>query len=982
MTSEPTARTSDAPSPPESAIAPERVSAFLAELARAPPLDLEGVFPAFRPGAVVGKFELIRELGRGGFGVVFEALDRELGRLVALKAVRPGKRATAALGEEWLRREAEAAAQLSHPNIITLHDFGIADEGPYLVLELLQGETLHDRLRRGPMPVPDAVRASIEVARSLVHAHACGVLHRDLKPSNIFLTNDGAVKVLDFGLAHVLGTSGLAGGGTPGFMAPEQWRGEPEDARTDVFGAGAVLFQMLTGELPYSVEGGRSAALDPGPAPALRRPGMPRQLGGLVSSALAKEPEQRPRSAQAWLEGLLAVDRVLVRRQGPRRRLPAALSVGALLALGAGVVWKSCTGVSTEERIAVAVADFGNETEEPDLSGLSGMLITSLEQSRRLSVLTRSRMLYTLRQLGRDSAEHIDEGLAREIGRRAGTRALLLASIRRFDQVYAIELKALDPLADEYLFTLSERGTGKASIPGMIDRISERTRRELREKASEVRSSEVKVASALTSSLEAYQHYFAGVDCLYRPSRATWVTGPGTCIEELRKAVGVDPTFALAQYQLAMAMASQHELAAEARQAMEVALRYIGRVPPKEQALIRALASHLDGKDEEAIARYQKLAQEDPADKQVQFLAGDSFHHRGDLAAAVPYFQRTLELDPSFEWALDHLPQDLGRLGRRDELASLVARLSAMPPSTSVLHALAVSNLWLGQSAQAVRSAKRAVEAGGGSAALDDLALARFATGDVGGAEAALNKIGAPAATDRLAVVLAVQGRRREALRILAGTGTQRPDPSSFHYYLACLLTGDGDPDPVWREAQEVRALAPDLAPHLAIALAYLGDLGHAADLAAGFRPGAVNEEIYRAMVAWRRGDLGAAKAGLRAAEEVDSRPDFTLSPSFLRAEVSASAGEDAEAVEALLRYQSLPYFGIWQGWVRPRSFYLLARSLERLGQKDRARQEIDRLLLLWKGADPDAKLLAEARALRSRLGGGDRHMGRPTRSP
>ncbi len=978
MTSEPTARTSDAPSPPESAIAPERVSAFLAELARAPPLDLGGVFPAFRPGAVVGKFELIRELGRGGFGVVFEALDRELGRLVALKAVRPGKRATAALGEEWLRREAEAAAQLSHPNIITLHDFGIADEGPYLVLELLQGETLHDRLRRGPMPVPDAVRASIEVARSLVHAHACGVLHRDLKPSNIFLTNDGAVKVLDFGLAHVLGTSGLAGGGTPGFMAPEQWRGEPEDARTDVFGAGAVLFQMVTGELPYAVSSGRSAALDPGPAPALRRPGMPRQLGGLVSSALAKEPEQRPRSAQTWLEGLLAVDRVLVRRQGPRRRLGAGLAIGALLALGAGAVWKFWPD-TPGERIAVAVADFGNETGEPDLSGLSGMLITSLEQSRRLSVLTRSRMLYTLRQLGRDSAERIDEGLAREIGRRAGTRALLLASIRRFDQVYAIELKALDPLADEYLFTLSERGTGKASIPGMIDRISERTRRELREKTSEVRSSEVKVASALTSSLEAYQHYFAGVDCLDRPSRATWVTGPGTCIEELRKAVGVDPTFALAQYQLAMAMATQHE--PEARQAIVAALRHIGRVPPKEQALIRALAAKLDGKDEEAIARYRKLAQEDPADKQVQFLAGDSFHHRGDLAAAVPYFQRTLELDPSFEWALDHLPQDLGRLGRRDELASLVARLSAMPPSTSVLHALARSHLWLGQTSQAVQAAERAVEAGGGSAALDDLVEARFATGDLRGAEAALHKIGAPAADARLAIVLAVQGRRREALQVLAGRGT--PFPSRwFHYYRACLLTGDGDPGPVWREAREELALDPNTAPHLAIALAYLGDLGHAADLAARFKLGAVNEEIYRAMVAWRRGDLGAAKAGLRAAEEVDSRPDFTLPPSFLLAEVSAAAGEDAEAVEALLRYQSVPYFGIWQGWVRPRSFYLLAHSLERLGQKDRARQEIDRLLLLWKDADPDAKLLAEARALRSRLGGGDRHTGRPTRPP
>jgi len=405
-------------------------------------------------------------------------------------------------------------------------------------------------------------------------------------------------------------------------------------------------------------------------------------------------------------------------------------------------------------------------------------------------------------------------------------------------------------------------------------------------------------------------------------------------------------------------------------------------VPPKEQALIRALAAYLDGKGEEALALYQKLVQEDPADKQVLFLAGDLLHHRGDLAAAVPYFERTLELDPSFEWPLDHLPQDLGSLGRRDELASLVARWSAMPPSTAVLHALVVSHLWLDQKPQAVQAAERAVEAGGGSAALDDLVLARFATGDVGGAEAALNKIGAPAATARLATVLAAQGRRREALQALAGTGTQPLDPRSFHYYRACLFAGEGDPDPVWREAREVLALDPDTAAHLAIALAYLGDLGHAAELAAGFKPGAVTEGIYRAMVAWRRGDAVAAKAGLRAAEELNSLPPYTLPPSFLRAEVSAASGEDAEAAEALLRYRSLPYFGIWQGWAYPRSLYLLARSFERLGQKDRALQEIDRLLLLWRDADPDAKLLAEARALRSRLGGADRHTGQPTRQP
>src|SRR5512147_314559 len=176
-----------------------------------------------RPGAVVaGRFELVREIGRGGFGIVYEARDRQLGRTVAFKAVRAGERA--ALREERLVREAEAAARLSHPNIVTLHDVGRTDHGPYLVLELLRGETLADRLDHGPLGVREALRVAVEIARGLAHAHGEGVVHRDLKPANVFLLEDGQVKLLDFGLAHALGRR-RQDGGTPEYMAPEQWRG-------------------------------------------------------------------------------------------------------------------------------------------------------------------------------------------------------------------------------------------------------------------------------------------------------------------------------------------------------------------------------------------------------------------------------------------------------------------------------------------------------------------------------------------------------------------------------------------------------------------------------------------------------------------------------------------------------------------------------------------------------------------------------------
>ncbi|MFT3915287.1 MAG: protein kinase [Anaeromyxobacteraceae bacterium] len=288
------------------------LSALIAELASAPEADLADAWArAPRPGERVGRFELVRELGRGGFGVVLEARDVELGRRVAFKAVRPGRRARDPAREALLAREAAAVAALHHPNIVTLHDVGRSEAGPYLVLELLEGETLADRLVRGPLPAREAVQVARAVGRALEHAHARGVLHRDLKPGNVFLTAGGEVKVLDFGLAHVFGRDGVKGG-TPGYMAPEQRAGGAEDARTDLFALGVLLGDAL----------GDGA-------------GAPTALRALAANARDPDPARRPASAAAFLAALEDAGRKL--RPG-RRRLRLALAAGGVLAVAAAVV--------------------------------------------------------------------------------------------------------------------------------------------------------------------------------------------------------------------------------------------------------------------------------------------------------------------------------------------------------------------------------------------------------------------------------------------------------------------------------------------------------------------------------------------------------------------------------------------------------------------------------------------------------------------
>ncbi|WP_243338204.1 protein kinase domain-containing protein [Anaeromyxobacter soli] len=306
------------PTSPELAGDGEALSSLLMELASAPARDPGDLARPIVAGQRIGRFELLREVGRGGFGVVFEARDTELGRLVAFKAMRPSL-AQPALLEKPLREEAEAAARLNHPNVVTLHDYGIHEGTPYLILELLRGETLQQRIRRGALAPLEAVRFARDVARGLVHAHANGVVHRDLTPGNVFLTDEGGLKILDFGLARLLDRASLAGG-TPAYMAPEQLRGEPGDARADVFSAAVMLFQMLAGRLPFPQVEGRSAALDPGPPPPLPLHDAPPELPALLASALSKDPAGRPQSASALLAALQRVEEAYTERAAAASR--------------------------------------------------------------------------------------------------------------------------------------------------------------------------------------------------------------------------------------------------------------------------------------------------------------------------------------------------------------------------------------------------------------------------------------------------------------------------------------------------------------------------------------------------------------------------------------------------------------------------------------------------------------------------------------
>jgi serine/threonine-protein kinase len=287
-------------------------------------------------GERIGRYRLLREIGHGAFGVVFEAHDSELGRRVALKVTRIDRGSSSDL--DRFRAEAAAVARLNHPNVVTLFDFGVVAGLPYLVLELLQGETLQERIRHGHLDRAQSIAIATDVARGLGHAHVAGLVHRDLKPGNIFITSDGRAKILDFGLARPPDGPGAAPAsslvGTPRYMAPEQWRGEPVDARADVFAFGVILYQLLAkGALPFALVDGVSAVVDDCSVPP-RLVGVPDALARVVERSLAKVPAARFADGGELLAALLAAT---PRRARGRRWLIAAGLVAAV-ALGGSVV--------------------------------------------------------------------------------------------------------------------------------------------------------------------------------------------------------------------------------------------------------------------------------------------------------------------------------------------------------------------------------------------------------------------------------------------------------------------------------------------------------------------------------------------------------------------------------------------------------------------------------------------------------------------
>ena len=611
-----------------------------------------------------GRFDIRRELGRGGMAVVYLAHDIRHDRDVALKLLRPELRTS--ISAERFLREIRFAAQLQHPHILPLHDSGIVDETVFYVMPFVDGESLRDRLRRlGPFSIGESLTIALQVADALAYAHERGVVHRDIKPENVLLVARGTsgadpfAVVADFGIARALserGAENLTGTGfiigTPAYMSPEQAVGDSVDARSDVYSLGCVLHEMLTGRPPFGGEDSRGILaeqiLRAAPAVSESRKDVPASVDALVRRALAKQSSERFHSAAAMATALrkaLADAAAPASQQGRKavmgNRSRGLLAVGALTLLFGvtfAVVEGWSSGIPFTERDWIVVADVDNQTgDEVFDRSLTSALMTAIQQSQHVNVLPQSRVREMLRHMQRPDSARLDEATAREVAQRIGSPVVLATTLTRIDSVYQVSSQLLDPPTADVLRTISERARGRAGVLGALDKVVGRVRRELNEPSFAIRGSAVPLPLATTSSLEALKRYADG--------SSEWNQGRYARAHELySQALTHDSMFVQAQVALG-ASYYYRNLRPDGERYFVAAESLLPRLTERERLLLGSRMAGWRGRTDEEISLLRTYLARYPRDQASWYNYGTALFRSRRCADALLAFEKSLELD-------------------------------------------------------------------------------------------------------------------------------------------------------------------------------------------------------------------------------------------------------------------------------------------------------------------------------------------------
>ena len=666
-------------------------------------------------GQSVAHYRILSKLGSGGMGVVYEAEDTKLGRHVALKFL-PLEMAQDADALQRFQREAKAASQLNHPGICTVHAIDQHEGQHFIAMELLEGETLADRIRKGPVELGTLLDLGIQIADALESAHAKGIVHRDLKPANIFVTPRGQAKILDFGLAKIE-RARLAGAehseaptaiqpneltsagttmGTVSYMSPEQARGQLTDSRTDLFSLGTVLYQMATGVLPFQGETSAvvfDAILNREPLPLSQvNPSLPADLSRALGKALEKDRNLRYQTATDLKTDLMRLKRDA--DSGGRRAAEAP---------------DTRSGAQKAAERSVAVLYFENlsgvKEDEYLRDGVTEDIITELSKIKGLRIFSRPTVL-----------AYRDKPVTPvQIGQQLKASCVLTGTLRRAGQRLRITAQLVDTQTDFPLW--SERYDREmADVFEVQDEIARKIAEALRVQLSPQEQEALAVKP--TQSLQAYDLYLRGKSFARRLTRQDLEFA----LQMFENAVSLDPTFALAHAAIA-------NVCAELHYHYERAQGWIGRAVSATQrasALRRDLPEVLvaeswilyaEGQYEQAVAAVRQAIERKADTEGAYYLLLRALFASGQYQEVARLGDAALEASGGDYNVYVPVTNALGALGKKDaldkmrqrEIQALEAHIKTVPEDARARTLLAGDYASLGMVDAAEREASLAI---------------------------------------------------------------------------------------------------------------------------------------------------------------------------------------------------------------------------------------------------------------------------------
>ncbi|HEX7681721.1 MAG TPA: serine/threonine-protein kinase, partial [Thermoanaerobaculia bacterium] len=632
----------------------------------------------YAKGQSVAQYRIVSELGAGGQGTVYKALDTKLGRTIALKLLPPEMASIDDTSRKRFRREAQLASSLDHPNICTVHDLIDVDGASFIVMQFVAGHTVRQLVGGRPLEVRTALRIGIQVCDALAAAHSKGIIHRDIKAQNIIVSENGQAKILDFGLAKLIGdgsevkdqTELTALGspyGTPTYAAPEQSRGEKVDHRADIFSTGVLLYEMLSGTWPFqgkTVFEVRHAVLydEPGPISEKRGGPIPAKLEAIVSRALAKEPARRyqrmsdlrdellevlrelPETKESSAASFLAAFRPARLRRLPRFNWRFGLTAAAVLLVAAAILTYSLYSRRRASTLSgkdtILITDFTNTTGDAVFDDtLKQGLAMQLQQSPLLDVFPGTRVRETLRQMERSPDERVTVDTGREICQRNGLKALIAGAIAPLGRHYVITLEAINARSGETIGRQQTEAESKEEVLKSLSSAASGMREKLGESLSSIQQSDIPLYQLTTPSLEALKSFALGFD----------LSNKGEYFKSIpmfKRAVELDPDFA---YGFSL-LAGNYTIVNEPRRASENAAKAFalkGKGTDRERLYITgAYSNYTLGDLDKAIEAFRVYDQSYPNDFRASGNLSLAYLFLGQYEKAVRQARESVRLNP------------------------------------------------------------------------------------------------------------------------------------------------------------------------------------------------------------------------------------------------------------------------------------------------------------------------------------------------